>query len=365
MTAAPRYSFADVKAELLRRLPSLVRELAPEGASKGGYWIAKNPTRADRHAGSFWIRLNGSAAGVWKEEAGGEGGDVINLIAYVLGHTDRKDTYAWCLAWLGWGPSTGSGSGPSAAELEARRQAHAAERARLEAAERKAKATNAAKARSWWLHAEADLAGTPVQKYLERRGLPLSAFRRLPGALRYQPAGEWVDRHGEVHERPHTMLAAMVDGAGEIRAVHRTYLTADGEKLARADSGAAKMIWPSFAGLVIRLGRAKGAWTPERAAAKGLTFPLLLSEGIEDGLTGHLASPDAFAWAAGSLGNMGNVPLLACFSRIVILGQNDEGPAAEQFGKVLRRLRDRGAPPILVARSWVGKDANDLLMGAA
>ncbi len=362
MTAAPRYTFADIKGELLRRLPSLVRELAPDGSSKGGYWIAKNPVRDDRHAGSFWIRLTGSAAGAWKDAAAGESGDVINLIAYILGHgEDKASTYQWCLSWLGWARE---GKGPSEAALQAKRKADTYFAAQQQREETAARQANAQKAKAWWLGA-LPIAGTPVETYLARRGLPLSAFKRLPGAIRYQPPGEWIDREtGEVHARPHTMLTAMCDEKGAIRAVHRTYLTGDGEKTQRADSAAAKMIWPSFAGLVIRLGRAQAKWTPERAAEKGLAFPLLLSEGIEDGLTGHLACAQAFAWAAGTLSNMGNVPLLPAISRIVILGQNDKGPAAAQFEKVVRKLRMQGAS-VFVARSWVGKDANDLLRGAA
>jgi hypothetical protein len=52
----------------------------------GREWVACNPTRPDRHPGSFSINL---ASGRWADFATGDkGGDVVSLAAY-LGHTGQ------------------------------------------------------------------------------------------------------------------------------------------------------------------------------------------------------------------------------------------------------------------------------------
>ena len=58
----------EIKVMLKVQVEALARHLAPEGRRAGKYWIAKNPTRDDRHAGSFWVMLSG-APGAWKDEA--------------------------------------------------------------------------------------------------------------------------------------------------------------------------------------------------------------------------------------------------------------------------------------------------------
>ena len=94
--------FADIKAELLRRLASLLPELAPGGRMANGYYMARNPTRDDRRPGSFWVRTAGAAIGAWRDEATGDKGDIIGLVASCKGLVDHRATRDWCLDWLGW-----------------------------------------------------------------------------------------------------------------------------------------------------------------------------------------------------------------------------------------------------------------------
>jgi hypothetical protein len=53
------------------------------GRREGREWVALNPRRADRHLGSFRIRLD---IGVWADFAlpDARGRDLISLLAYVL-----------------------------------------------------------------------------------------------------------------------------------------------------------------------------------------------------------------------------------------------------------------------------------------
>ncbi|WP_458789589.1 hypothetical protein [Yoonia sp. MH D7] len=73
--------FAAVNAVCLPRLPSLVAQWLPEGRLQGHDWVALNPTRADRHAGSFRINVEN---GLWADFATDDrGGDPISLYAYL------------------------------------------------------------------------------------------------------------------------------------------------------------------------------------------------------------------------------------------------------------------------------------------
>ncbi|MDD1146709.1 toprim domain-containing protein [Pseudomonas sp. TNT2022 ID357] len=70
-----------VAAVALQHAAALVAELLPEGTRKGSEWHARNPTRADRHAGSFSVSL---VDGRWHDFACGDGGgDLVSLAAYL------------------------------------------------------------------------------------------------------------------------------------------------------------------------------------------------------------------------------------------------------------------------------------------
>ena len=81
-----RIDFAAVNAAALGAAPTLLRRWLPDGHQRGDEWIAKNPKRADRHAGSFRVNMR---SGKWSDFAmtGVGGGDLISLAAYL---TDRS-----------------------------------------------------------------------------------------------------------------------------------------------------------------------------------------------------------------------------------------------------------------------------------
>lgn len=59
----------------------LVPEWLPEGRRQASEWVCRNPTRGDRHAGSFSISL---IDGCWHDFATGDGGgDLVSLYAYL------------------------------------------------------------------------------------------------------------------------------------------------------------------------------------------------------------------------------------------------------------------------------------------
>ena len=79
---APRHIyFVVVNDACLRNFWGLLASWLPDGKQVGREWVALNPTRADRKAGSFKINMD---TGRWADFATGDkGGDPISLYAYL------------------------------------------------------------------------------------------------------------------------------------------------------------------------------------------------------------------------------------------------------------------------------------------
>lgn len=75
--------FGQINRAALSVLPALLPRWAPGGIVRGSEYVPRNPTRIDRHVGSFSINLR---TGRWADFATGDkGGDVISLAAYLAG----------------------------------------------------------------------------------------------------------------------------------------------------------------------------------------------------------------------------------------------------------------------------------------
>jgi len=78
--------FKEINRALLAEIDKHLKEWLPDGYWIGDEYVARNPTRADRHAGSFKIRRDG----IWADFATGDSGrDLIDLVAY-LNRVDLK-----------------------------------------------------------------------------------------------------------------------------------------------------------------------------------------------------------------------------------------------------------------------------------
>jgi hypothetical protein len=76
-------NFAAINAVYLPRLQSLLPVWLPGGQRRGCEWYALNPTRTDRHIGSFCVNMQ---SGCWGDFATGDaGGDPVSLYAYING----------------------------------------------------------------------------------------------------------------------------------------------------------------------------------------------------------------------------------------------------------------------------------------
>jgi len=75
--------FPRVNRAALAVLPALLARWLPDGCKIGHEYVARNPKRSDRNAGSFRINLH---TGKWADFATGDkGGDPVSLAAYLAG----------------------------------------------------------------------------------------------------------------------------------------------------------------------------------------------------------------------------------------------------------------------------------------
>jgi len=153
--------------------------------------------------------------------------------------------------------------------------------------------------------------GDPVHRYLCRR-LAVESFA-VPECIRLHPAMPYVHDGEAVGTFP-AMVAPLVNRGGDVLALHRTYLTATGDKA--PVPGPVKKLTPA-AGLL------RGTHIPLHQPVDGV---LGIGEGIETSLAARLASgvPTVAAYSAGNLAAW-QWPTGAL--RVVIFGDHDKAGA--------------------------------------
>src|SRR5689334_18155413 len=78
-----KLDFSKINTAAIPALPALCERWMPGGKRVGSEYVALNPTRADRRAGSFKVNLQ---TGRWADFATGDkGGDAVSLAAYLFG----------------------------------------------------------------------------------------------------------------------------------------------------------------------------------------------------------------------------------------------------------------------------------------
>ena len=152
-----------------------------------------------------------------------------------------------------------------------------------------------------WSESKSVIAGDPVSLYLARR----TGLEVIPACLRYHPALAYRHDDGSTTKHP-AMLAKVTAPDGTGTALHRTYLTSDGEK---ADVPMSKKVLGSLpAGAAVRLSRTCST--------------LGVAEGVETALSASVAF-GLPVWSAISSGGLEKCTPPAGINRVVIFGDND------------------------------------------
>jgi putative DNA primase/helicase len=183
--------------------------------------------------------------------------------------------------------------------------------------------------------------GTIVEKHLALLNLALPDEHE--GVLRFHPSCPF----GPGVRQP-CMVALFRDiKTNQPKAIHRTALTADGQKIGRMSLG-------PIGGCAIKL-------TPDEDVAEGLA----IGEGIETTL-GGMALNFRPAWALGSAGAIAKFPVLSGIECLTILVDNDNSGTGQSSAlECSSRWTSAGREVFRVVPTAVGQDMADIIRGRA
>lgn len=355
---ALKYPAGELSAELAERIEDVLDALGITVAHRGrGVLECWAPW--SKHTKPKLLVDISAIPGKWNDWFGGFFGDAFDLVAMVEGDgvKDRKAAYAWSLKYLGL-------EGERPADWEARK---AENHRRAEERARKAQADLAQfrrRARAQWLSARPLQEGDAGWRYLEARGIDLAQLPRPPRAVRLSAAEPWYGRGGQVEHVGPALCTAMTLPDGGFGSLHRIWINPErpGEK---ADISPPRKMWPDSAGAAIRLWRGGSGLSEKEAIKAGLLEPVILCEGVEDGLSLALMMPEARIIAVGSLPGLTAFVPPACTDHLVIAADNDwdKPQAVALLDRACRRFSREFGLKVKIARSPEGKDFNDLLRG--
>lgn len=308
-------------------------------------------------------------AGKWNDWTEGRYGDALGLVAYALFSVDPKDKTAigkairWAREYFGL----------ETVDTEAwiKRKEEAAQRAKKREALAARELTAARKtAKGLWLAAAPLEPGQSGWEYLAARGIRLDHLPRLPRAVRFSPSQPWRDEGNDVRHVGPALMSAMTAANGSFASLHRIWIDPDrpGQKAdlsGVSDRATPRKMWPASEGAAIRLWRGDTGLSEKEAEAKGVIEDMVVCEGVEDGLSIALMTPELRVAAAGSLPGLLSFVPPKHVRRVIVAADNDWGKPQAQalLERALARLATDFGKQVAVTRSPEGKDFNDLLRG--
>lgn len=315
---------------------------------------------------SLKIKVRGADAGSWADYATSKSdprgkGDLIDLLRHTLGDGSHKSGFAEARKYLSLDTMD-----PGALDRQrerARRATAKQEREKASLDERKR-----LQAEGLWQAASALTPASPAVRYLESRGIDFGVLGRLPGAIRFR-SGVW---HAELRHEVPAMVTKFTALTGAHAATHVTYLEyRDGQWGKLTGVERTKIIRGPAHSLRAHLPLWKGA---QRAPLRDLKpgTPVEVSEGIEDGLSFAMATPEARVVAAGTLGLIEVLALPPQAGDLTLLAQNDtKAQPIEALERAVRaqqaQAREQGSARQVRLRRPpdVFKDWNDWLNAGA
>ncbi|MFY9350637.1 MAG: hypothetical protein WBL20_17085 [Sphingobium sp.] len=355
MNGGTEISVGEIAQMIAPHASAVCRQILPAGREEGGFYCVGS---IDGEPGaSLKVYLKGARQGRWRDYAGDDRGDLVELVTKAAYGGDKAEAVKWCKAFLGIGDLS-----PGQFKAARRKAIDAAERQQREQGEEDAKKRR--QARAMWLAGE-PIEGTPGQYYLEARGIDFALLGHFPGSLRYGR----VYHSSLTREAPCLMAAIMRDG--KHIATHRTWITRDS---ARGEWRTMKRELGKLTKMTLGRYYEQGGYIP---LWKGLTAdgdipsrafepiamagPVHCAEGIEDVLTIAQVKRELPAAAAVALANMRQLP----FGHIIWIADRDADNE-----KAVRLLENNVAAQQAMGKRvqfiWPAegfKDVNDQLLG--
>ena len=320
-----RYDLDAIVARLRGTAETWVPRLFPNGRRVGDEWRLANIKGAPpRKQGSCVIALKGEYAGDWHDFDGNQGGGPLSTLEEGTGHTGR-DLFAHAAELVGWSPGAPIRQAPPQTAKPER---------------------DTAREIAFILDHARPIAGTPAAAYLRARGLAVPDGADL---LAHLDLTHWETKSGYP-----ALIGIVRDRAGDVVAIHRTYLQSDAaqpDDVAKAPVTKPRMMLGKTGGGAVRL------------APLGQSGVLALSEGIETGLAVMAACPGLAVWATLSTSGLEQVQLPAQAKRIIFLADHDASGAGLRAAEATaRRLRAEAREVAIALPPEAGHDFNDVLL---
>jgi len=324
--AAPVHYDLDVIVRRLRATAETwVPGMFPNGRREGHQWRLANIQGAPpRNSGSCVIELRGDRAGDWFDFDGNQGGGPLSTVENGV-HLSDRSLYAYAADMVGWTPAAPVRQEPPPMVAKPER--------------------DVSREIAFIRQHAVPIPGTQAESYLRGRGLTVPTDTDL---LFHSDLTYWETRTGYAG-----MVALVRDAAGEVIALHRTYLSED----------------PDQPGVVIKaavskprmmLGRTGGGAV--RLAPIGPAGVLGLCEGIETGLAVMNACHGLPVWAALSTSGIEQALLPPEAKHVVLLADHDASGAGMRAAEAAAaKLRLDGRRVSIVMPPRQGDDFNDML----
>jgi hypothetical protein len=344
-------------AELAQKLNACALEVCRvvfhgKGTVEGGEFKIGDIT--GKPGQSLRVHLHGYKAGKWSDFNGGEHrGDALELVAQVKFGGNRRRARQWAISWLGL-------DGRNPARLHEIRYAEAQHEQRCRAEDIQIENTRRA-ALARYLEAEPSVAGTLVDRYLRGRCIRLDRFPRIPRSLRFHPRLKVTELElrglvGNACYLP-AMVAPIYSLDGKFLSLHRTWLVEDPDgtvRKAKPELSDPKKTYGVYTGGCIRLARGKSGKPLKDAPDDDV---ILVTEGIENGLTLAQANPDWRVVACVSLPNLAALELPTNVATVIVMQDNDKSTRGLDRG--LYHLAGRHKDLQLAQPPAQDKDIND------
>lgn len=339
-TRMPRLDAQRISQLLTDQAERVVEQLLGEPKVKTG-----GQYRYGSKHGSLVVTLNGDKRGLWHDFQTGEGGHLLDLIAFKKDLDRRRDFPAIlreALAILGTSPvditvqksTVDSPSKPAKPPSAASHTLTPEQQKSLRYARQLAKESQ-------------PIAGTLAERYLrEHRGIHLDQF---PESVRFHP-GIYSRRNESMHP---ALLVVAKDSANQVQAVQAIFL--DKESAQKADVEVKKQTWgrPSQGSVALQpLGKAQ--------TATGLTY---LAEGPETALSVYQALGGADVRITLGKSNFKNIDPAQTHSNIVLCLDNDgSNPQSDRLIHFAAEQLQEQKKTVWIAQPKIeGQDYNDVL----
>lgn len=199
-----------------------------------------------------------------------------------------------------------------------------------------------------WLASKAVSDGDSVDLYLRHtRGLNLA---EVPPGLQYHSGVSYYNEKGALVDYFPAMLAQVVNAAGQVVAIHKTYLNEDGTKV---DLSPVKKL-----SRAISPGATQGAAIQLFEAGETLA----VAEGIETALAVHILADEYLpTWATVTANGLESLEVPSCVKRLIIAADNDvSGRGKQAAERLAARQVARGVTCQILIPENAGADWADV-----